>query len=112
MHPVSIRIAAAGDIHIRDANRDQLKQAFSRLNGEVELVLLAGDLTTHGEPDEGAWLAEACAGLDVPVFAVLGNHDWHADRTDELIPALEAGGITVLERESRVCELDGCEVGI
>jgi uncharacterized protein len=112
MHPVSIRIAAAGDIHIRDANRDQLRQAFSRLNGEVELVLLAGDLTTHGEPDEGAWLAEACAGLDVPVFAVLGNHDWHADRTDELIPALEAGGITVLERESRVCELDGCEVGI
>jgi uncharacterized protein len=112
MHPVPIRIAAAGDIHIRDANREQLKRAFSRLNGEVELVLLAGDLTTHGEPEQGTWVAEACAGLDMPVLAVLGNHDWHADRTDELIPALEAGGITVLERESRVLELDGCEVGI
>jgi uncharacterized protein len=112
MHPVPIRIAAAGDIHIRDANREQLKTAFSRLNGQAELVLLAGDLTTHGEPEQGAWFAEACAGLDMPVFAVLGNHDWHADCTDELIPALEAGGVTVLERESRVIDLDGFEVGI
>src|SRR5215213_2884469 len=112
MHPVSIRIAAAGDIHIRDANRDQLKEAFARLKGEVELVLLAGDLTTHGEPDQGAWLAEACAGLDMPVLAVLGNHDWHADRAEDLVSTLEDGGISVLEREARVVELGGCEVGI
>jgi uncharacterized protein len=112
MHPVSIRIAAAGDIHVRDTNREQLTEAFSALNGVVDLVLLAGDLTTHGEPEEGALFAEACAALDVPIFAVLGNHDWHADRTDELIPALEEGGVAVLERESEVVELDGCEVGI
>jgi uncharacterized protein len=112
MHPVSIRIAAAGDIHIREANREQLKEAFSRLKGQVELVLLAVRRQVAGEPEQGAWLAAACAGLDVPVFAVLGNHDWHADRVEELIPALEAGGITVLERDWRVCELDGCEVGI
>lgn len=112
MTPVSIRMAAAGDVHIREANREQLANAFAALRGEVDLVLLAGDLTTHGEPEQGAWLAEACAGLDVPIFAVLGNHDWHVDRTDELIPALEEGGITVLERESRVLDLDGCEVGI
>jgi uncharacterized protein len=112
MHSVSVRIAAAGDIHIRDANRGALGEAFAALDGEVDLVLLAGDLTTHGEPEQGAWLAEVCAGLDVPIFAVLGNHDWHADRTSELIPALEAGGITVLERETCVVEVDSCEVGI
>jgi uncharacterized protein len=112
MHPVSIRIAAAGDMHIREANRDELKQAFARLNGQVELVLLAGDLTTHGEPEQGAWLADACVELDMPVLAVLGNHDWHADRAEELVAALEDGGIRVLERESRVIELDGCEVGV
>jgi Icc-related predicted phosphoesterase len=112
MHSVSIRIAAAGDIHIREANRDQVKAAFSALNGQVELVLIAGDLTTHGEPEQGAWLAEACAGLGMPVVAVLGNHDWHADRAEELVVTLEDGGITVLERESRVVDLDGCEVGI
>ena len=105
-------MAAAGDVHIREANREQLKGAFAALRGEVDLVLLAGDLTTHGEPEQGAWLAEACSGLDVPILAVLGNHDWHADRGDELIPRLEEGGITVLERESRVIDVDGCEVGI
>ena len=109
---MSIRIAAAGDVHIREANREQLTAAFAGLRGEVDLVLLAGDLTTHGEPEQGAWLAEACAGLDVPIVAVLGNHDWHADRTAELIPVLEDGGITVLEREARVFDLDRCEVGI
>jgi Icc-related predicted phosphoesterase len=112
MHPVSIRIAAAGDVHIREANREQLTKAFAALAGEADLVLLAGDLTTHGEPEQGAWLAEACAGLDVPILAVLGNHDWHADRTEELTAALAEGGITVLERESRVLDLDGCEVGV
>ncbi len=112
MHPVPIRIAAAGDIHIREANRQALSEAFAALQGEVDLVLLAGDLTTHGEPEQGAWLAEACAGVDVPILAVLGNHDWHENRPDELIPALEAGGITVLERETCVLELEGTEVGI
>jgi Icc-related predicted phosphoesterase len=109
---VSIRIAAAGDVHIREANREQLTNAFAGLKGEADLVLLAGDLTTHGEPEQGAWLAEACSKLDVPVVAVLGNHDWHADRADELVARLEEGGISVLERESRVIDLDGCEVGI
>jgi Icc-related predicted phosphoesterase len=112
MHPVSIRIAAAGDIHIREANREQLARSFAALSGEADLVLLAGDLTTHGEPEQGAWLAEACAGLDVPIVAVLGNHDWHANRAEELTAALGEGGITVLERESRVLDVDGCEVGI
>jgi Icc-related predicted phosphoesterase len=105
-------MAAAGDVHIREANREQLGEAFAALKGEVDLVLLAGDLTTHGEPEQGVWLAEACAGLDIPILAVLGNHDWHADRAGELTSALEDGGITVLERESRVIDVDGCEVGI
>jgi Icc-related predicted phosphoesterase len=112
MHPVPIRIAAAGDIHIREANRRQLTDAFSALDGEVDLVLLAGDLTTHGEAEQAGWLAEACAGLDVPILAVLGNHDWHENSVEELVPVLEEGGITVLERETRILELDGCEVGI
>jgi Icc-related predicted phosphoesterase len=105
-------MAAAGDVHIREANREQLTNAFTALSGEVDLVLLAGDLTTHGEPEQGALLAQACSGLDIPIIAVLGNHDWHADRADELVAALEEGGITVLERESRVIDVDGCEVGI
>ena len=75
-------------------------------------MLLAGDLTTHGEPDEAAVLAEACRGLAVPVVAVLGNHDWHANRCDEVVGVLEDAGITVLERDWTVCDVDGARVGI
>jgi Icc-related predicted phosphoesterase len=46
------------------------------------------------------------------VLAVLGNHDWHAGRRDELVAVLQEGGIDVLEREHRVLELCGTEVGI
>jgi Icc-related predicted phosphoesterase len=112
MHPVSIRIAAAGDVHIREANRESLAESFARLEGEVDLVLLAGDLTTHGEPEQAGWFTEACAALDVPIVAVLGNHDWHANRAPELVSVLEAGGVTVLERDTSVIELDGSELGI
>src|SRR5947209_19299533 len=93
-----LRIAAAGDLHCSEQRRDTLRRSIGALNATADVVLLAGDLTTHGEPEQAAVLADACAGLEVPVFAVLGNHDWHADRHDELVEVLESSGIRVLER--------------
>lgn len=108
-----VRVAAAGDVHCRTDHRDAIVASFAALRGQADLLLLAGDLTTTGEPEEGALLAEACRGLGMPVFAVLGNHDWHANRRDELVAAIEAGGhVTVLERDWRTCEATGVEVGV
>lgn len=107
-----LRIAAAGDIHCSEAHREQIAEAVGALSGRADLVLFAGDLTTHGEPEQGAVLAQACAALEVPIFAVLGNHDWHADRRDELVAALGEGGITVLDRDWVTCTASGLEVGI
>ena len=86
--------------------------AFAGLRGRVDLILLAGDLTTHGEPAQAAMLAPAVQDVDVPILAVLGNHDWHVDRRDELVAVLTEGGIDVLEREHRVLELCGAELGV
>jgi Icc-related predicted phosphoesterase len=108
----TIRIAAAGDVHVREATRGDVAAAFARLEGEADLVLVAGDLTTHGEPAQARLFAEAVQPLHVPVVCVLGNHDWHADRADEVRAVLEDAGIQVLERETRVLEVGGCEVGI
>src|SRR5947207_6652721 len=52
-----IRIAAAGDIHCSPESRERVEEAFARIAG-VDLILLAGDLTTHGEPDQAAVLAD------------------------------------------------------
>jgi uncharacterized protein len=107
-----VRIAAAGDLHCRESRRREIEAAFARIAGEVDAILLAGDLTTHGEPDQAAILADACAPLEVPVVTVLGNHDWHANRTVEVVETLTAGGITVLDRSATVLCLGSLEVGV
>jgi Icc-related predicted phosphoesterase len=87
-------------------------ESIGRLRGSADLLLLAGDLTTHGEPEQAAVLAEACSVLAIPIYAVLGNHDWHANRTEEVVSALAEGGVTVLHRDFAICEVAGTEVGI
>ncbi len=109
----AIRIAATGDIHLgREGDQRRWAEAFAKLQGRVDLVLLAGDLTTHGEPEQAAILADAVRDLGVPVLTVLGNHDWHSNRAAEVTAVLEEAGIVVLDRSHRVLEICGAEVGI
>jgi uncharacterized protein len=110
--PVTLRVAAAGDIHCRDSRREEVEAAFAELGGQVDLVLLAGDLTSHGTADEAHILANASRRVDAPVIAVLGNHDWHAGQSDDIVRILESAGVTILDRSSTVCEIRGVEVGI
>jgi Icc-related predicted phosphoesterase len=107
-----IRIAAAGDLHASEATRERVTHAFERVAAESDVILLAGDLTTTGEPEQARVVAEACRDLDVPVFAVLGNHDFHAGRMDELVAVVEDAGVHVLDRSWRTCEVDGLELGV
>jgi Icc-related predicted phosphoesterase len=107
-----VRIAAAGDIHCSDETRDAVMTAFDAVDGEVDAVLLAGDLTTHGEPEQAAVLAEACRGMETPVVAVLGNHDLHANRADELVEVLREAGIVVLERSHATVRTGSCSLGV
>jgi Icc-related predicted phosphoesterase len=107
-----IRIAAAGDIHCAEENRDAVMTAFDAIDDEVDAVLLAGDLTTHGEPEQGAVLAEACRGMRTPVVAVLGNHDLHANRADELVEVLTGAGIEVLQRSHTTVRGTRCSLGV
>jgi Icc-related predicted phosphoesterase len=107
-----IRIAAAGDLHASEATRERVTRAFETVAAESDVILLAGDLTTTGEPGQARVVADACRDLEVPVFAVLGNHDFHAGRTDELVAVVEDAGVHVLDRSWRTCEIDGLELGI
>ena len=109
-----IRIAAAGDVHFgdRDGEAERASEAFGALRGRADLILLAGDLTTHGEPHQAAILADAVRDLEIPVLTVLGNHDWHSNRADEVTAVLEEAGIVVLDRGHHILELCGTEVGV
>ena len=105
-------MAAVGDLHASEDHRDRLALSLAEAARDVDVILLAGDLTTHGLPDEASVLADGCRRLSVPVVAVLGNHDHHAGRADEIVSSLEGAGAIVLERDHRVLELAGLEVGI
>jgi Icc-related predicted phosphoesterase len=107
-----IRIAAAGDIHVAEPLRDRIRSAFEALPGQADLVLLAGDLTTHGEPEQAQVLADAVRGIDIPVFATLGNHDHHANRCEELRDVLRGAGIRLLEQDYAILEHGELEIGI
>jgi Icc-related predicted phosphoesterase len=107
-----LRIAATGDIHCRDSNRESVVASFAALGDDVDLVLVAGDLTSHGRLDEAEILCEAAAAAAAPVYAVLGNHDWHADEAEAILRRLEEGGVEMLDRRAAVCQVGGVEVGI
>ncbi|HEX5569057.1 MAG TPA: metallophosphoesterase, partial [Streptomyces sp.] len=51
-------------------------------------------------------------GLSVPVIAVLGNHDHHDERPEEVTALLREAGVTVLEGEGTVVDVAGTPVGV
>jgi Icc-related predicted phosphoesterase len=107
-----IRIAAAGDVHASEATRDRVESAFARVEEEADVVLLAGDLTTTGEPEQAQVLADACRDLSIPVFAVLGNHDCHAGRASDVRAVIEEANIRVLDRTWQTCTIADLELGV
>ncbi|MFN2627120.1 MAG: metallophosphoesterase [Gaiellaceae bacterium] len=107
-----IRIAAAGDVHGSEATRERVERAFVEVESQADVVLLAGDLTTTGQPEQAQVLADACRGLSLPVFAVLGNHDLHCGRVRDVRAIVEDAGIHVLDRDWAMCEIAGVRLGI
>jgi Icc-related predicted phosphoesterase len=106
-----VRIAAVGDVHAAPFDRAAAGAAVAAA-ADADCLLIAGDLTATGEPEEAAVLAEILAESAVPVLYVLGNHDWHANRVPELREVLDGAGARMLERDHAELQVDGRMVGI
>lgn len=107
-----IRLAATGDVHCAEPLREHVVSAFAGLRERADLLVLAGDLTTHGLPDQADVLADACRAAAIPCFAVLGNHDYHSGCADEVRRVLEGAGVTVLDRSHAIACVRGVEIGV
>jgi Icc-related predicted phosphoesterase len=107
-----IRIAAVGDLHYGVGSQGILKPGLEHLPDRADLLLLAGDLTRWGKPEEVQVLAGELRGLPIPMIAVLGNHDYHCGNEAELRRVLEGAGVRVLEGEATTIDVDGVRVGI
>lgn len=101
-----VRIAAMSDIHCGKASGGTLQAVFARVASEADILVLCGDLTDYGLPDEARLLVRELAPLSrLPVVAVLGNHDFEAGRQDEVRDILVESGVKVLDGDS--CESHG-----
>ncbi|QIS14430.1 metallophosphoesterase family protein [Nocardia arthritidis] len=107
-----MRIAAVGDVHLGAQSHGQFRPALRDLRERADALLLAGDLTRCGTVDEARVVATEFADLGVPVVAVLGNHDHHADVPDEIAALLTDHGITVLEGTAVTIPVNGRTLGI
>jgi len=107
-----VRLAATGDVHCVEPLRDHLVSSFADLRDRADLLVIAGDLTTHGLPEQAGVLADACRSCGIPCFVVLGNHDYHSGCADQVSEVLEAAGVTVLNGEHAICRVNGIDVGV
>lgn len=92
-----VRIAALGDLHIRETSEGAFHQLFTTISEKADVVLFAGDLTDHGSPSEAKVLAKELSSCTIPVLAVLGNHDFDYNKSDEVKKILTEAKMTILD---------------
>jgi predicted MPP superfamily phosphohydrolase len=91
-----LRVAHLTDLHVGMLTPDRkILRAIERaLAARPDLVLLTGDFVCYSPKFVGK-LAELTRGIDAPVYAVLGNHDYWTDG-EGVRRALERNGYAVL----------------
>ena len=108
-----IRVAAIGDLHVGgDCGAEPPMAELSRVSRDADVLLLAGDLTKCGAREEAACLARTLATIEIPVLAVLGNHDYHADEATAVAAILREAGVHLLDDGPRVIDIAGARIGI
>ncbi|MEG3438886.1 metallophosphoesterase [Pannus brasiliensis CCIBt3594] len=62
--------------HMVEVSMRALEIVLERLQAlKLDFLLIPGDLTQDGEPENHRWLADTLARLPFPVYVVPGNHD-------------------------------------
>src|SRR6266851_7089636 len=92
-----MRIAATADLHHSAQTLGILKEQFGRVRDEADVLVVAGDLTNFGRPEEMEPLLSVLVRLRIPTIAVLGNHDYEGGKEAELIRMMTSEGIKVLD---------------
>ncbi|MER3425289.1 MAG: metallophosphoesterase [Nitrospiraceae bacterium] len=91
-----VRIAAVADLHCPRAFGVDLQSLFASISEQADVLLLSGDLTDYGLPDEARILSRKLAATRIPILAVLGNHDYECDRQGEVERILSDAGVIML----------------
>ena len=100
-----MKIAAVADIHLKSQDHEKNVSQFSAVNELADVLVIAGDFTNHGMPDEMRACLAVLENVHVPIVAVLGNHDHESGHHDELAGMLRLAGVHLLDGQCH--EIDG-----
>ena len=96
-----VRIAAIGDIHhSRTAAAGSLQPLFAQISDSADVLVLCGDLTDYGLPDEAKAFAREIAAVRIPMVGVLGNHDFESGLQGEVQRILSDAGLILLDGDT------------
>ena len=104
----AVRVALIADLHCTKTSHGAFQTLFSGIVEAADLLLIAGDSTDRGLPEEAHVLARELSSVRIPVVAVLGNHDVESSKEADVALVLKDAGVSVLDGDA--CEVLG--VGI
>jgi Icc-related predicted phosphoesterase len=96
----AVRLAAVGDLHVKKTSQGLLAPLLAPVNDEADILLLCGDLTDYGLPEEAAILAKELSAVRIPMVGVLGNHDFESSQEAEVTRILCDAGVKILDGEA------------
>jgi Icc-related predicted phosphoesterase len=97
----TVRVAAVSDVHYGKSSHGALQPLFTEIAQRADVMVICGDLTDYGLPEEARILArDITAALKIPVVAVLGNHDFESGRQDEVHAIMSDAGVHMLDGDS------------
>jgi Icc-related predicted phosphoesterase len=98
----NVRVAALGDLHYsRSVTQGSLQPLFAQITDAADILVIAGDLTDYGLPDEArALVREFTGALKIPAVAVLGNHDCESGCQEEIRSIMKDAGVVVLDGDT------------
>lgn len=99
-----LKVAALADLHVREGQVRPYRELFEEICRAADVLVLAGDLTDLGRPEEAEILAEDVKACSIPVLAVLGNHDHESGQPDLVRLVLRQAGVHLLEMRTFVFE--------
>ena len=109
------RIVQLSDLHLHEfgENNSELVEWVRRLNPDI--IVITGDMNNHFD-DDTHLVTDLCSQLVeiADVYYVMGNHEWvdHIDRHTSIKKDIVATGVTMLQNNYIVTELNGNRVVI
>lgn len=97
-----VRIAAVGDIHIREGDKGKWIPCFKEVSRTADVLVICGDLTDTGDEGEAQVLSDELKACTIPVVGVLGNHDFEKGRHKLIRQMVQNENVHILDGEAIV----------